>query len=163
VKKVIALGVALILIGLYAVPVTAQSLQLSPASVEVDVPADGSNRVEFFVFDFTGELEIDLEDIPLTVEPENVSVSAGQEGSKVVLTLSGDETLGSETYEGYIRFLARTGGMVAMGIKVRATVNHIAEDGSSPVMPLVIGIAAAAAVVAAVIVLRRRRFRQSSV
>ncbi len=161
-KKVIALAVALVLLGLYAGPVTGQSLQLSPASVEVDVPADGSSQVEFYVFDFTGDLEIDLENIPLTVEPEKVSVDAGPEGSKVVLTLYGDETLRSETYEGYIRFLARGTGMVATGIKVRATVNHIAENAAFPTIPLVIGIAAAAAVAAAVLVLRRRRSRQSS-
>ncbi|MFU8796054.1 MAG: hypothetical protein ACNA7X_01995 [Dehalococcoidia bacterium] len=161
-KKVIALVVAVVLIGLYAVPVTAQSLQLSPASVQVDVPAGGSSEVEFYVFSFTGELEIDLENIPLTVEPEKISVNATAEGTRVVLTLYGDESHGSETYEGYIRFLVRGGGMVAMGIKVRATVNHIAEEAAFPAIPLVIGIVAAAAA-AAVVLLRRRRSRRSSV
>ncbi len=161
-KKVIALAVAVVLLGLYAVPMTAQSLQLSPASVEVDVPTDGSVDVEFFVFDFSGELEIDLENIPLTVEPEKISVNATAGGTKVVLTLYGDDALGSETYEGYIRFLARGSGMVALGIKVRATVNHVAEEAVFPVIPLVIGSTAAAAVALA-IVLRRRRLRQPSV
>ncbi len=161
-KTVIALAVALVLVGLYAAPVTAQSLQLSPASVEVDVPADGSSRVEFYVFDFAGDLEIGVENIPLTVEPDTVSVDAGPEGSRVMVTLHGDEGLGSGTYEGRITFLARTGGMVAMGIKVRATVNHMAEDAAFPAIPLVIGIPAVAAVVAAVIILSGRRTRQRS-
>jgi len=162
VKTVIALAAALVLIGLYATPVTAQSLQLSPASVEVDVPAGGSSRVEFYVFDFAGDLEIGVESIPLTVEPDEVTVDAGPEGSKVVVTLHGDEGLGSETYEGRITFLARTGGMVAMGIKVRATVNHVAEDAAFPTIPLVIGIAAFAAIIAAVVILSGRRPRQRS-
>lgn len=169
-NKVIASVAVLVLIGLCTAPVGAQSLQLSPASVEVDVPADGSSQVEFLVYDFAGELEISLENIPLTVEPEKVSVSATTQGSKVVLTLYGDQTLGLETYQGYIRFLARTGGMVAMGIKVRATVNHIVEDKPPPSndgthdesppaipVPLIIGIAAAVA--GAAVLLRRRRTR----
>jgi len=162
VEKVIAVAVALVLIGACAVPVTAQSLQLSPASVEVDVPTDGSVDVEFFVFDFSGDLEIDLENIPLTVEPEKISVNATAGGTKVVLTLYGDDTLRSETYDGYIRFLARGSGMVAVGIKVRATVNHIAEDAAFPALPVVISIAAAA-VLAALLIVRRRRSLQSSV
>jgi len=163
VKIVIALVVALVLVGLYVVPVTAQSLQLSPASVEVDVPTDGSVDVQFFVFDFSGVLEIDLENIPLTVEPDKISVNATAGGTKVVLTLYGDDTLNSETYEGYIRFLARGSGMVAVGIKVRATVKHIAEeDAAFPSIPVVISIAAAA-VLAALLIVRRRRSLQSSV
>ncbi|GAI48453.1 unnamed protein product, partial [marine sediment metagenome] len=71
-------------------------------------------------------LGISLEVIPLRVEPTTVPVTAKEGGTRVVLTFYGDESLGSEIYEGKIRFLALTGGTVAMGIKVRATVNHIA-------------------------------------
>ncbi|GAI96024.1 unnamed protein product, partial [marine sediment metagenome] len=67
-----------------------------------------------------------LEVIPLRVEPTTVPVTAKEGGTRVILTFYGDESLGSEIYEGKIRFLAMTGGTVAMGIKVRATVNHIA-------------------------------------
>jgi len=107
-------------------PALAAGLSISPASVEFDVPADGSTEVEFLVHDFTGDLEISLEDIPLTAEPTTVPVTAKEGGTKVVLTFYGDESLGSKIYEGKIRFLAMTGGTVAMGIKVRATVNQIA-------------------------------------
>ncbi|GAH61464.1 unnamed protein product, partial [marine sediment metagenome] len=104
----------------------AAGLSISPPSVEFDVPANGSAEVEFLVYDFTGDLEISLEDIPLRVEPTTVPVTAEEGGTRVVLTFYGDDSLGSEIYEGKIRFLAMTGGTVAMGIKVRATVNHIA-------------------------------------
>jgi hypothetical protein len=79
-----------------------------------------------------GNLEISLEDIPLTVEPTTVSVTAKEEGSEVVLTFYGDESVGSQVFNGKIRFLALTGGTVAMGIKVKATVNHIASGQPLP-------------------------------
>ncbi len=126
-KKLIGLLTAVMLVVLCAVPVLAAGLAISPPSVEFDVPADGSAKVEFVVYDFTGDLEISLEDIPLRVEPTTVPVTAKEEGTKVVLTLYGDESLGSKVYKGKIRFLAMTGGSVAMGIKVRATINHIAS------------------------------------
>jgi len=179
VKRFIGLLTAVTLVVLCAAPALAAGLTISPPSVEFDVPADGSSRVEFLVYDFTGDLEISLEDIPLRVEPTTVPVTA--EGTRVVLTFYGDESLGSKIYQGKIRFLAMTGGMVAMGIKVRATVNHIAtgerpaEEGTSeqtpPVppaqarttelnIPLLAGIAAGTAIVITLIVVlaRRRRY-----
>jgi len=89
--------------------------------------------VEFLVYDFTGDLEISLEDIPLRVEPATVPVTAKEGGTRVVLTFYGDESLGSRIYQGKIRFLAMTGGTVAMGIKVRATVTNLVE-GETPVL-----------------------------
>ncbi|MBE0430924.1 MAG: hypothetical protein IBX67_03750 [Dehalococcoidia bacterium] len=162
-RKGIALAAALVVLGLCAAPVAAQSLQVSPSSVQLDVPAEGSSEVEFYVFNFAGDLEISLEDIPLTVSPETVSVNATGGSSRVVLTLYGDETSGTETYRGYIRFLSRTGGMVATGIKVRATVNHMAEDEPSPAMSLylIICIAVAVVVAAGLVVRSRRRSRRA--
>jgi len=181
VKRFAALLIAVIVTGFCAAPVLAQGLGISPPSVEFDVPADGSSQVEFLVYDFTGDLEISLEDIPLTVEPTTVPVTAKEEGTKVVLTFYGDESLGSKTYEGKIRFLAMTGGMVAMGIKVKATVNHIAGEplpeevpaeeapatpgpppaktAEWPILPLA-GIAAGTAIIITLIVVlaRRRRY-----
>ena len=125
-KKFIALFTAVILIGLCATPVLAAGLIISPPSVEFDVPADGSAEVEFVVYDFTGDLQISLEDIPLRVEPTTVPVTAKEEGTRVVLAFYGDESLGAQVFNGKIRFLAMTGGTVAMGIKVKATINHIA-------------------------------------
>jgi len=133
VKRFVALFAAVILIVLCAVPALAAGLSISPPSVEFDVPANGSTEVEFLVCDFTGDLEISLEDIPLRVEPTTVPVTAKEGGTRVVLTLYGDEFLGSKIYEGKIRFLAKTGGMVAMGIKVRATVTNLVE-GETPVL-----------------------------
>ena len=165
-KKVVAVAAALVLTGLSTTPLLAQSLRLSPVSVEMDVPAAGSSQVEFVVYDFAGQLDISLEDIPLTVGPETVSVNATARGSKVVLTLYGHRTrgleLGSETYRGYISFLVRTDDMVASGIKVRATVNHLVEDKPCPAVPIeqAAGLAAAVIAVAVLLVLRERRSRR---
>jgi hypothetical protein len=180
VKRFTALFIAVILMMLCATPALAAGLSISPPSVEFDVPADGKAEVEFLVYDFTGDLEISLENIPLRVEPTTVPVTAKEEGSGVVLTFYGDESLGSQTYEGKIRFLAKTGGMVAMGIKVKATINHIAAGQPLPEeappqgppappppaettelnIPLLAGIAAGTAIVITLVVVlaRRRRY-----
>ena len=134
-KRVIALFTAITLIVLCALPALAQGLGISPPSVEFDVPANGSTEVEFLVYDFTGNLEISLENIPLRVEPTTVSVTAKEEGTRVVLTFYGDESVGSQVFNGKIRFLAMTGGTVAMGIKVKATINHIASGQPLPQTP----------------------------
>jgi len=136
VKRFIGLLTAVTLMVLCAAPVLAAGLGISPPSVEFDVPADGSAEVEFLVYDFNGDLEISLEDIPLRVEPTTVPVTAEEEGTRVVLTFYGDESLGSKIYQGKIRFLAMTGGTVAMGIKVRATINHIASGQPLPEEPM---------------------------
>jgi len=133
VKKIAALAIAVMLILLCAAP--ALALGISPPSIEFDVPAEGSAKVEFAVYDFTGDLQVSLEDIPLRVEPTTVSVAAGDEGTTVELTFYGDKSLGSKIYKGKIRFLAMTGGTVATGIKVRATVTNLVE-GEPPVLAL---------------------------
>ena len=125
-KRFIALFAVVILMALCAAPALAAGLTISPPSVEFDVSADGSGQVEFLVYDFNGDLEISLENIPLRVEPTTVPVTAKEEGTRVVLTFYGDEFLGAQVFNGKIRFLAMTGGTVAMGIKVKAIINHIA-------------------------------------
>jgi len=130
-KKIAALATAVMLILLCATP--ALAFGVSPPSIEFDVPAEGSTKVEFAVYDFTGDLQVSLEDIPLKVEPTTVSVAAGDEGTTVELTFYGDKSLGSKIYNGKIRLLAMTGGTVAMGIKVRATVTNLVE-GEPPVL-----------------------------
>ena len=132
-KKIAALATAVMLILLCATP--ALAFGVSPPSIEFDVPAEGSAKVEFAVYDFTGDLQVSLEDIPLKVEPTTVSVAAGDEGTTVELTFYGDETLGSQVYNGYVRFLAMTGGTVATGIKVRAKVTNIVAGQPVPQEP----------------------------
>lgn len=106
---------------------------MSPARVEFDVPADGSTQVEFTIYDFTGDLKISPRDIPLRVEPTTVPVTAKEEGTKVVLTFYGDKSLGSKIYQGTIRFMAETGGSVAVAIDVRARVTNLVK-GETPVL-----------------------------
>lgn len=152
------LFVAIALVVLCAAPALAAGLSISPPTVEFEVPADSSSQVEFLVYDFTGDLKISLEDIPLRVEPTTIPVTAEEEGSRIVLIFYGNESLGSQVYQGKIRFLAMTGGTVALGIKVRATVNHIEEVSAPfPVLPVVAVAAGAVIIIAIVIVVARRR------
>ncbi|GAI03934.1 unnamed protein product [marine sediment metagenome] len=124
-KKFIAVFIGVALVLLCAAPVLAAGFSLSPAEVEFDVPADGSARVEFLVYDFGGDLEVSLENIPLGIEPEKVSVVASEEGTPIELTFYGDEALGPQVFKGKILFLASSGGNIAFGVMVKTTVNHI--------------------------------------
>jgi len=125
-KKIGILLAAIIAAMLFATPVLAAavSLNISPPTVEFEVPATGSTEVEFSTYDFSGKLNISLEDIPLEVEPTTVSVKKGE---KVVLTFYGDESLGSQAFDGKIRFLAIIDNSVGMGIKVKAKVTNLVE------------------------------------
>ena len=124
-RMFVATFAAVMLALLVAMPALAAGFSLSPAEVTFDVPADSSTNVEFLVYNFTGDLEISLENIPLTVAPAKVSVVASADGSPVELTFYGDKSLGSQVLKGKIDFLASTGGNIAFGIKVAVTVNNI--------------------------------------
>lgn len=176
-KRTLGAFAAVVVALLCAVPVLAAGFSISPASIEFDVPASGSTTVEFLVYDFGGDLEISLEDIPLRVEPEKVSVVASEEGTPIELTFYGDESLGSQVFNGKIDFLAISGGNIAFGIKVKATVTHISiaqtpaplqqapavppPSGTTgwPILPLA-GIIAGTAIVITLIIklVRRRRY-----
>jgi hypothetical protein len=99
----------------------------------------------------------------LRVEPTTIHIDQSDEPTNIQLTFYGNETLGSHTYDGYVRFLGMTGGTVAIAVKVKATVNHIlagqplpaqTEGNESFTMPLwgwiAIGIVVLAVVVFAV-------------
>ena len=106
-------------------PVVADGLTIGPAEVEVNVPAAGSTSIEFVVSNFTGDLKISLEDIPLTIEPGLVHVEAKNDTSVIEVTIYGNESLNAAVFNGKILFLVQSGGSVTYGIKVIAMVNHI--------------------------------------
>lgn len=126
IKTILALFLALALM-LLATPAYALGLGVSPAEVEVDVPAHGSTEVNFKVYKFTGDISVELESIPLRVEPQIISVVAEGSVFPVILTIHGDPSLGNQMYRGYINFLGMGEGDVGLQIKVVATVNHIAS------------------------------------
>jgi len=148
---------------LIAAPVLAASLGISPSETELEVPGNGSATADFQVYYFTGDLQVSLVDIPLRVEPETIHVESSDEPADIQLTFYGNETLGSHTYNGYVRFLGMTGETVAVAVKVKATINHTVAGqplppqtggGESFTMPwwgwIVIGIVVLAVVVFAV-------------
>jgi hypothetical protein len=160
-RKLISLLVLIPL--LLAAPVLAASLGISPSHTQLEVPGNGSATADFQVYYFTGDLQVSLVDIPLRVEPETIHVESSDEPADIQLTIYGNETLGSHTYDGYVRFLGMTGETVAVAVKVKATVNHTVAGqplqpqtggGESFTMPLwgwiVIGIVVLAVVVFAV-------------
>jgi len=132
-KKLIGLLILpLLLLAMPTMPVLAASLGISPSHTELEVPSEGSAIASFQVYYFTGDLEISLVDIPLRVEPETIHVEALNEPVSVELTIYGDESLGSQVYDGYVRFLGSTGGSVAVAVKVKATVTNVVEGQPIP-------------------------------
>lgn len=126
-KKFTAFLIATVFVLLLASPVLAASLGISPTHVEIEVPADGSATANFEVHWFSGDLKVSLVDIPLSVEPQTIHIERSSEPVDIKLTIYGDESLDSQVYDGYIRFLGMSGGTVAVAVKVRAKVTHIVE------------------------------------
>jgi len=124
------LAAVIISILLSVEPMMADGLTIGPAEVELDVPAAGSTSIEFIVSDFSGDLQISLEDIPLTIEPGLVYVEATDNNSVIELTIYGNESLGDVVFNGKILFLVQSVGSVTYGIKVIATVNHVGSGQS---------------------------------
>jgi len=117
-KRLVALVVILGL-ALSGNPVLAAGFGISPAHINLGLPTNGSVTQDFKVYDLNGTLHIDLEDIPLKVEPTEIEV---RDEETITLTFYGDGT--SKSYVGKVRFLAVAEGNVATGIKVKATVTQ---------------------------------------
>lgn len=109
--------------------VLASGFSIGPPSIELEVPSGGSAVVTFYVTsDFDGELQVSLENIPLKVEPTTIPIGRTDNNREVELTFYGDESLGSQVYDGKVRFLALTGGNVATGIKIKARIINLVEE-----------------------------------
>lgn len=131
-KKFITVLAAAVIVLLLASPVLGASLGISPSHVELEVPGDGTATANFKVHYFSGDLKVSLVDIPLRVEPETRYIEPSSEPVEIELTIYGDESLGSQVYDGYVRFLGMSGGTVAVAVKVKATVTNLVE-GETPV------------------------------
>lgn len=90
-KRFLAIFIAAIVVLLCACFSVGPTARISPENIEFDVPMDGSTKVEFTVYDFSGDLAIYLEDMGLMrVYPETVHITASAEGTPVVLTFYGE-------------------------------------------------------------------------
>jgi len=87
-----------------------------------------SKTAEFTVkvADFTGDIDIGVENIPLDYEPKTVSVEAGIE-TDVVVTFYRNEEVGAMVIVGKITFLPVSEAMFIPGIKVPTYIYHWAE------------------------------------
>ena len=132
VKRFIAALAVIVLVLVVASPALATSLGISPSHTELEVPGDGSATANFKVHYFSGDIQVSLVDIPLKVEPETIHVEALSEPVDIELTIYGDESLGSQVYDGYVRFIGMSGGAVAAGVEVNAKVTNIVEGQALP-------------------------------
>jgi len=125
----------IVVVGILLVssPVLALSIGVSPTQIELEVPGNGSITTKVKIHYFDGDVQISLIDIPLRIEPSIISVEASSEPVEVELTIYGDSSLGSKTYDGYIRFIAVSGGAATGGVQVIAKITNLVE-GEVPVL-----------------------------
>jgi len=115
-------------------PILALSLGVSPTQVELEVPSNGSVTTTIQIHYFDGDVQISLIDIPLRIEPEVISVEASDNPVEIELTIYGDSSLGSKVYDGYIRFIAVSGGAATGGVQVIAKITNIVEGEGSVII-----------------------------
>ncbi len=115
-----------------ATPVLALSIGVSPTRIELEVPGDGTATANLQIYYFTGDVDISLIDIPLRVGPSTIHVEASENPVAIELTIYGDSSLGSQIYDGYIRFIAVSGGAATGGVQVIARITNLVE-GETPV------------------------------
>lgn len=126
------IGLLIIPLLLLATPVLAASLGISPSYTDLEVPGKESATANFKVYYFTGDLQISLVDVPLRVEPETIYVEALSEPVNIQITIYGDESLGSQIYDGYVRFLGATRESVAVAVRVKVKVTNVVEGQPIP-------------------------------
>ena len=131
-KSLILSLVTITILLIVGSPALAASLGVSPSRVELEVPANGSTTIDLQAHFFTGDIQVSLVDIPLRVEPEVIHVDAESEPEDIQITIHGDESLASQVYTGYIRFLGMSGEMIAIAVQIKATVTHIVEGDPLP-------------------------------
>jgi hypothetical protein len=134
-KKLALILAALLAAFIITIPAIAASLGMSPSKVEVQVPADGSSTIAMKAYYYSGDIQVTMEDIPLRVSPETIHVDAVDNPQDFVITVYGDTSLGSKIYDGYIRFLGKSGDMIAVAVKVKAHVTNLVA-GQEPVLVL---------------------------
>lgn len=134
-KRLVIISVVIILALAVAAPTLAASLGISPSHLELEVPGDGSITADLQVHYFSGDVQVSLVDIPLRVEPEVLHVDALAEPEDVQVTIYGDESLGSQVYEGFINFKGMSGEMIAIAVQVRAKITNIVEGQPLPTAP----------------------------
>ncbi|MFO8010651.1 MAG: hypothetical protein R6U89_07555 [Dehalococcoidia bacterium] len=135
-KRATVILAALTIVLVFAIsPALSASLGISPSSVEIDVPGDGSVTADLKAYYFSGDIEVTLVDIPLEVEPKVLHVDALNEPDDIQVTIYGDESLGSQIYNGYIKFVGMSGDMIAIAVQVKARVTHIVEGQPVPEEP----------------------------
>jgi hypothetical protein len=132
-KKYFGVPVAIALVLMLTGSLLAASLGVSPSSIELEVPAEGSATANFQVHYYMGDVKISLVDIPLTVEPETVYVDALAEPADIEVTVHGDPSLGSQVYDGYVRFLGMSGETISVAVKVKAKMTNVVDGEVIPV------------------------------
>lgn len=100
---------------LMATPVYAGSFGISPAIISVKAIPGGSSTFYFTPSSYSGLIEIGSEGMPVTVSPLSVTAIAGN-SVPVVISCNSDANPG--TYDGRIKFLAKSGNNVLAGINV---------------------------------------------
>jgi hypothetical protein len=113
-------------ISLISIPVNASSFGLSPAIVGTTLGGGASKTFQFTVSSYSGLVEISSEGMPVTVTPLSITVV---DGVPITITVRCNDGAGTGTYDGRIKFLAKSGSSVLAGINVIC--NLVVSGGNS--------------------------------
>ena len=115
----------LFLITFSAPIIGAYGFGIGPPSVNLTVPIDGYNTTTVFLTadGVEGKLIIGTDNNAFKVEPEELPIDPTYVNHPIEIKVYGNETLKPGVYPDKLTFIAFTGDIVSMGIKVKANVH----------------------------------------
>jgi hypothetical protein len=104
------------------------SFRVSPASLRITVPRDGSSRFNVrMTSSDDARVLVDTEDLPFEVKPATLQIQGAQQSQTFELELFGNQAIPNGEYEGALTFLRYAGDNVALGVKIKTTVSQAGE------------------------------------
>jgi hypothetical protein len=114
-----------------SMPVDAGSFGLSPAIVSANINAGASKSFQFTISGYNGLVEISAESMPVNIVPSSITVIAE---TPITVTIICNNNATTGTYDGRIKFLAKSGNSVLSGINV---ICNLTIEGSSENITLI--------------------------
>lgn len=121
-KKIfIAIIVTLILV-LVPSQILALSLAVSPARNKIILPMNGSYVAEYKIYQFVGNVTIQVRDLPIEVSPKSVNIISN--GQIVPITFYGNREVGKGKYNDYLKFTAIGDNNVGVAVECKLVINQ---------------------------------------
>jgi hypothetical protein len=124
----------------------------------VDVSAAGTNTTFVYITSHVnGTLVVGTENLPFNVEPAAIPITAADRNRKIELTVHGNASLTAGQYLGKLTLLLQTGGNVAHGVKINASVTQQQSENVQNLYLIGIAFVVIAALTLGIYFMRSRR------